>query len=128
MKKFKLPEGAKTFSTPLKATVGSWVEMDFDAYFHKYGVRWLRVKDGMGGRGDRDDWVADTPRVGICVHDYHWTGPLFGHRYPSFDAALRGEFRRALDGAKTRLSEAESKAKELRESITLIETAVKEFS
>ncbi len=61
-----------------KKIEGAWVEMTFDAEFFHRGIRWLRVKGGMGERGDREDWVADIPNVSISVHDYHWNGDSFG--------------------------------------------------
>lgn len=60
--------------TPITKAIEPWVEMTYDAMYVVAGIRWLRVKDSMGGRGDREDWVADFPGVCLSVHDYHWQG------------------------------------------------------
>jgi len=49
-----------------------WEPMQYDReLFHK-GRRWLRVKNGMDGRGNREDWVLDHPCMTVSVHDYNW--------------------------------------------------------
>ncbi len=67
----KLPQGAREISSTTRR-IGTWAEMKFDAELIHRGIRWLRVKGGFGGRGDREDWVADIG-VSISVSDYHFT-------------------------------------------------------
>lgn len=83
------PKGIKPIK--LTASIGNWVRMQFDAYIVRNGIRWLRVKGGMSGNNDREDWVADLPEVCISVSDYNWDKRLdFGTCYGSFEKAILG--------------------------------------
>ena len=70
------PRDAKPISR--KASIAGWAEMEFDASVVRHGITWLHVKNGMGGGGDREDWVADLPGITLSVHDYNWDGQSFG--------------------------------------------------
>lgn len=110
----------KTF----KKKICNWVEMEFDAKVVKHGVTWLRVKDGMGGRGDRDDWVADLPDACICVHDYNWTTQNFGHNYGSFDAACLGELKRGLERQNYEVKELTQKLDKARKGLVRLREVI----
>ena len=70
-----LPKGAKEIK--VKKKIGGWVEMEFDAKLIHRGIQWLRVKDGFGDKGDREDWVADIPITCISVSDYHFRKEMY---------------------------------------------------
>lgn len=115
-KTYKLPDRAKLIE-PITRVIGRWVEMTFDAKTERCGVTWFRVKDGMGGRGDGEDWVADVPNVPICVHDYHWNGDSFGANHGTFDNACQQELIAGLQQARREL-------RDTLESVERIKTAV----
>jgi len=83
---------------PVRRKIAHWVEMAYDAKVRVHGLWWLRVKGGMGGQRDREDWVAD---IGVCisVHDYQYIKKKkFGIRfYGSIEKACLGEMRAALE-------------------------------
>lgn len=111
-----LPKGGKLLK-PLKAKIGGWVEMEFDAEVQVSGVRWLRVKGGMGERGDREDWVADAP-LAASTHDYQWRKPYWGSvRYASFEQGCRAEFASSLERLQRERTELESRLAIIRETI-----------
>ena len=62
-------------------------------------------KDGMGGRGDREDWVADIPIGCASVHNYMFRKPYFGFDiYKSFNDAIVGQMKRTRNNMLERLS------------------------
>ena len=88
--------------------------MEFDAKVERLGLRWLRVKDGMCGRSEREDWVADVPFACVSIHDYHWNGERFGANHGSFNNAI-------IEETKSGLSWLRSQIKELRSKIAFAE-------
>lgn len=72
--------------------------MEYDAAYSYRGIRWLRVKDGMNGAGDREDWVAELPTGTASVHDYQWREPRGGSvKAETFHDAMDIELRRMLE-------------------------------
>lgn len=72
--------------------------MTFDRELYHNGIRWLRVKNGMGGRGDREDWVADVNHMTVSVHDYQFRPPYRGwDKYKSMTAAMDDQLRKGLE-------------------------------
>ncbi len=118
-----LPKGGKLIK-PLRKKIGTWVEMEFDATCRRNGLTWFRVKNGMGERGDREDWVADVPGVSISVHDYHYNGEDFGPSYGSFDNACLQESIRALHFAREELAKKRAALASLENGIKVIESHV----
>jgi hypothetical protein len=110
--------------TPVKKKIGCWVEMTFDAVTERFGVRWLRVKDGFGGRGDREDWVADIPHGCLSVHDYHWNGDGFGPDYGSFDGAIRGETKLMVDSLHHRENELRERLRKIQATVEILEKSI----
>jgi hypothetical protein len=104
--------------------VGSWSEMTYDA--ETYVIRWLRVKDGMGGRGDREDWVADIPGMTICVHDYNWKEMSFGVRFgKTRDEAMVAALKRHVCNARHDIIEARTKLVVMETGLNMLEAAIK---
>lgn len=113
-RKVKGARAVKAEAFALRKKVGGWVEMDFDRCLTRNGVRWLRVKDGMGGNGSREDWVADLPLT-VSVHDYQWKPPYFGFdRYRSMGHAMDAQLQRGIDRLEERAVELENKLAEVR--------------
>jgi hypothetical protein len=125
---FPLQKGAKMLPKPITKKVGAWGKMEFDAAIRVYGVRWLRVKDGLGGRGDREDWVADLPEVCVSVHDYHWNGDDFGANHGSFRGAIKAEMKSSLQHAIDQERKLLAEACEQARAATLLRKALKEAS
>jgi hypothetical protein len=75
-----LPGTPEILDPPVTKKIGSWVELDFDRRLMYAGLAWYRVKDGFGGRGDREDWVADVPSVGLSVTNRGSRGFSSGRR------------------------------------------------
>lgn len=105
--------------------MGSWVKMTFDAKVERCGIVWFRVKDGLGKRGDREDWVANIPHICVSVHDYQWNGDEFGANHGSFDNACIQELKSSLAGAIFRLKEQERGIANLRSAIQKLSNATK---
>lgn len=123
---FPLPHGATLVDPPEKRAVAGWSEMEYDARCVRRGITWLRVKDGMGRKGDREDWVADLPAYCISVHDYQFRAPYWGlEQYPSFNAAIKGQMKRAIQHANELAEEQTRKAAALRKTVGLLKSAVK---
>jgi hypothetical protein len=88
-----LPAGGRLFKKTIKRVIATWVEQEFDAEVYRFGIRWLRVKEGMGGKGNREDWVADLP-VNASVHDYNWRSAWPGWlNHGSIDKAIVAEMK-----------------------------------
>lgn len=112
MKEFKLPKGSRKI-VPVKKEIGHWVKMTYDAQLIFRGVQWLRVKDGMSGNADREDWVANLGGVCISVHDYCFRAPYWGHEshrakdiFGAMDIQLKEGLQQAENTQKERLKEA----------------------
>lgn len=97
----KLPKTARRIK-PIIKKVGDWVEMTFDAILERNGLTWLRVKDGFGEKGNREDWVLDIPTRCVSISDYKWKGKNLGRSYKSFEHAIDSEVLMALDFLKER--------------------------
>jgi hypothetical protein len=122
----KLPRGAVLISPPEKREIAGWAEMKYDARCVRYGITWLRVKDGIGGRGDREDWVADLPAMTVSVHDYHFHAPYWGiERYPSFNAAIKGQIKRAVGYARQQADEYTRKTAALVRTAKILKSALR---
>lgn len=116
-----LPKGGKLLKPPRKHRAGNWVEMVFDAEVQCADARWLRVKDGMGESGDREDWVADIPHVSASVHNYQFRPPYWGCvKYKSFEAACKGQLLKACQSARIKL-------KRLQEEVSLMEKTLQKL-
>lgn len=115
-----LPSGAKVIPAR-KRNVGSWLPQVVDAEVERSGVTWYRVKGGLGGRGDREDWVASLPGLAVAVSDYHWNGEDFGPSYGSFDNAIRQELDLALEYAREQVRKAKLNLLALEASEKLLE-------
>ena len=113
-----LPEGAKKLKPTLRLKIAGWVEQEFDAEVTRGGIRWLRVKDGLGGYKDREDWIADIPELCVAVHDYNWTDTGFGKNYGSFDKAIKGILEKTLSMADERYAEALKRVSRLKDAIS----------
>lgn len=123
MKKPQKPTGI-TIIKPIKKKIASWIPQTFDASAERCGIVWLRVKDGMSGRGDREDWVADVPYP-VSVHDYHWNGDSFGKSYGSFDNACFQELKIALLHARAERIRTEQTLAELKSAVFILEEATR---
>jgi hypothetical protein len=99
-----LPPGAEAI-TPIELHLGRGLPQTFDAKITLRGIAWYRVRSGFGGRGDREDWIADLA-VSVSVSDYHWNGSDFGPDYGSFESACAAQAIRALQIAKQKLADA----------------------
>lgn len=116
-----LPKGAKAITPPVKMKLDAWTEQEVDATVQRHGLTWYRVKGGMGGRGDREDWVADVPAVCISVHDYHYNGEDFGPNHGSFDNACLQEARKSLEHAKEEREENMVELKAINKALAILE-------
>lgn len=106
--------------------IGGWNEMEYDKTIVRKGITWYRVKDGMGGQGDREDWVASVPELCISVHDYQWREPRWGIiSYPSFKAALDGEILRGIESGKSRLEKKKAEIERLTTAVAMLEKSAK---
>lgn len=110
----------------IKKKVGGYIEMEYDAAGDYFGITWLRVKDGLGGRGDREDWIADMPPGvgGISIHDYHWNGEEFGMNHGSFLGAIKAETKLSLGYAQKHEEETLAKLDQIRESIRIMHASI----
>lgn len=109
---YPLPKGATLFKRIQTLKVGHWNQMTYDAWFRRFGVRWLRVHKGMGNqsgwsRSDHpaDDWVADIRGACVSVHSYNWHKEFLGPNYGSFNAALKGQLADGLQTSQRRKGE-----------------------
>lgn len=68
MKTPKLRPGARKLKTKIRATIGHWVEMQYDAELRRRGLTWLRVVGGFSGDNRREDWVASVPSGCLSVN------------------------------------------------------------
>lgn len=109
---------------PTKKKLGSYVELTYDARLEYLGLNWFRVQGGFGGKGDRDDWVADVP--GICVSVSRW------HNKPGYgwdgdldrETAMKKEVESMLDAIGYRISETVARLAELHEGQTRLQAAM----
>ena len=109
---------------PLRKKIGAWVEMEFDAAIRVRGIRWLRVRGGLGGEFRHEDWVADVPAICCSVHDYHWNGDDFGPNYGSFLGAIRAEMKLSLDYAIYEAKKLRKKARAQAEGAAVLRKAL----
>lgn len=111
--RFPLPKGAKSI-TPFTGKRGAWREQEFDAEIVVHGVKWFRVRNGLGGRGDREDWIADLPEISALVSNYNWRKNIaFGTFYGSFSKATLGELLLAREAALREICDASARLKQL---------------
>lgn len=59
---------------PTEKHIGNWQPQVFDAQLEYHGITFYRVHRGFGGKGDREDWLADLPCTSCSVTHYHRTG------------------------------------------------------
>lgn len=112
-----------------KAELGGYVSMEFDASVERHGFTWWHVKDGMGGGGDREDWVCDIPPLGssVSVHDYNWNKGSFGVKLgKNFNEATLEALRRALGDARRERKQLVEKLVNCDKAILLLEASTKE--
>jgi hypothetical protein len=119
-----LPKGGEMLPKVIKAKIGGWAEMEYDAKVMRHGLEWLRVKDGMGSRGDREDWVANVNSIAISVHDYHWNGDDFGPNHGTFNNACEQEMKKGLMFAKEAIVEMQEAIDNKREGIRALTVAL----
>lgn len=129
MKEFPLPIGAVLLKRPVRKTLGNYVEMSYDARIVIEGIRWYRVKDGMGTRGDREDWVADLPEYGLSVHDYYWNHSIdFGKKYgDTFEEAIIGVVKESHKNIQSSIEQKEIELSRLKETSKRIADYVSKF-
>ena len=120
----KLPKGARLLPQPVRKKVAGWTEMEYDAEVERLGLTWLRVRGGMGGREDREDWVAKTPALCISVHDYHWNGDDFGPDYGTFDNAIIEQVKRSRVIAAADLKKLRDNIRDLEKTITTLDEMI----
>lgn len=122
----RLPKGGSPLKRLLKKKIGGWVEMSFDATFVRHGIRWYRVKDGMGDNGDREDWVADLPESCISLHDYNWNRLWCDTvYYGDFETAVLTALKRELHHEREKIIELHDKIERLRMSVELVENSLR---
>ncbi len=108
----------------LKTAIGGWSEMEYDASMERFGLTLYRVKDGMGGAGDREDWVIALPSGCLCVHDYQYRKPYWGlEKYRSIDAAIVGQLKSGIDGQKAKALQCDARAKDAKAALAILEKA-----
>jgi hypothetical protein len=105
---------------PFKKKIDGWVEMEYDASTEVGIFTWFRVKGGMSGRSNREDWVCDVPYGTVSVHDYQLVGnQLLAYRqFNSFEKAAKSELKKCLEYIK-------HKKQKLLDEIVASETAIK---
>ncbi len=110
-----------------KEKIGGWLEMEFDASVERHGLTWLHVKDGMGGHGDREDWICDLPFVAISIHDYNWNkNDPFGEKLGrNFDEAVLSALRGSIERTQRDRKELANKLVECDKAISMLESVVK---
>jgi len=92
-----LPKNARMLKSVKTTQISGWAEMSYDAEMYLHGIQWLRVKDGMGGGGDREDWVAVVPYGTFSVHDYQWREPRCGFvKVDSIEEAMEVEIKNGV--------------------------------
>lgn len=126
----KLPKGARNIN-PVKRSLGSWVEMIFDAELIHRGILWLRVKDGFGGRGDREDWVAELS-VSVSVSDYHFVKEKYWgfkeHQSSTIFGAMDIQIMHAKNTSEYSRKEKQDELKRLSETIERLDLAVSDIT
>jgi len=122
-----LPKGGKLLPKPIKKKIGSWVEQVVDAALVRNGIRWFRVKDGMGGRGDREDWIADVECMCCSVHDYNWIKEIdFGIiKYPTFEKAIDSQLKASFQQLQKQFKEQQAALNNMARAIKLTESTLK---
>lgn len=121
-----LPEGAKKILSKYRREIGSWAEMEYDAHVMRYGIKWLRVKGGFSGSGDREDWVADLPHGTLSVSKKGSSGfrlDPFTEVAGSFEDAIQNELKRAYANLKEDRTEAISNLRAVNDSIKTLTLA-----
>ncbi len=112
---------------PKRQKIGGWVEQIHDAKLHRLGLTWYRVQEGFGGRGDREDWVADVPRIAVsvsrCYNSQSW-GSVFDDKVVSFNEAMKLEVAEKLDESKLRKKEHQQIVEDLEVTIRRMSDAV----
>lgn len=109
-----------------KVAIAGWTEMEFDAAVFRHGVRWLHVKDGMGGYGDREDWVCDLPGVTLSIHDYNWDGQNFGANLgKTFDEAVVAAMEQEHGYQEHQISELRAECATKEKGLLALEAAIK---
>lgn len=122
----QLPKGAKLLKKPLTHSIGGWSEMELDAVVERQGIKWFRVKGGMGDGGDREDWIANIPSGCLSVHDYQWREPRWGfEKFNSFNEAVTAQIKRGIDFAKKKAVEYRQNADNADQTVQLLERALR---
>lgn len=113
-----LPNGAKPIE-PRTVTVGSTLPQVVDAAIMLDGILWYRIQRGFGGRGDREDWIANIPALSVSVSDYHWNGEDLGS-YGTFENACRQQLISALEYGKQIEQKKKEELKDIESAITML--------
>lgn len=121
----ELPKEAKLLSRTKTTAIGGWSSMMLDATLTRNGIRWLRVKGGFSGRGDREDWIADLPSSCCSVADYNWNDLDCGTNYGTFEKALDGKLEIHLSYLRQELKESSVKVHKLQVAIHTVLAALK---
>lgn len=116
----RLPKGGKLLLKPIRGDIGSWLAMEYDSEVFRNGLTWLRVKDGFGGRNDREDWVGKVSSGCLSVSDYNWQDTGFGTNYGSFDKAIKAKCKSLFDSLKNDEQAALKKLQSIRKTIKLL--------
>ena len=86
------------FNHSRRLKTGGWAEQDVDARAIHKGIDWYRVEDGFGTRGDREDWIADLPKLSVCVSrdlgsEYYRVGV---RNFPTIEEAMDEAIKNAM--------------------------------
>lgn len=110
---------------PVTIKIGGWVQMDYDAKMRVNGIEWIRVKDGLSGKGDREDWIANIPSGCVSIHDYQYREPRWGfEQYRSMKAAMIGQLRVYIDSTVDRIRDLTERIELAKVSIKIAKAAV----
>jgi hypothetical protein len=105
---------------PTWKKIGGWEKMCYDRELFYKGHRWLRVKDGMGGGGDREDWVLDHPCMTVSIHDYDWQEKctLFKPTAKTMKGAMDKAFVKGVENLKDHIDRLRCNLKQAEDALT----------
>jgi hypothetical protein len=84
--------------------IGNWKELDYeDEPVEHRGLTWYKVVGGFGGRGDRDDWVADVQ--GACVSVTKWSNEKWSNRFDALEEAMDDEVVQKAEAQRSKVQE-----------------------
>jgi len=118
-----LPKGGRLIK-PFQSTFGSWIKQTFDAKVERFGLTWYRVQGGFGGKGGREDWVADIPCACLSASDLYHDGLSLWGKKGSFDQEAAKETKDVLEHAIRRVKEIELELAQTKKTVKLLKAAV----